>query len=100
MATMLDYIDCWEQNLLEGKIKEEEFLTSNTAEGLRVTISSTIELSKYLLNDCGFHYILTNKMNQDTLEVNYTTIILKCLNIICICFIILYFSNHSYSLAL
>jgi len=34
-----------------------------------MTISSTIDLSNYLLNQCGFSYILTAKMNQDCLEV-------------------------------
>lgn len=49
---------------------KEDFLTPNTAEGLRVTLRSTIDLCNYLLNDCGFHYVLTSKMNQDALEVN------------------------------
>lgn len=71
MLMTLNYIDNWEQNLIEGSIKENEFLTPNTAQGLRVTLKSTIDLCNYLLNDCGFHYVLTNKMNQDTLEVNY-----------------------------
>jgi len=53
---------------VENKIKESEFLTKQTVEGLRVTIKSTIELSNYLL-DRGFHYVLSNKMNQDKLEV-------------------------------
>jgi len=34
-----------------------------------MTINSTIDLSNYLLNQCGFSYILTAKMNQDCLEV-------------------------------
>lgn len=50
-------------------ISKDEYLTQNTAEGLRVTLKSTIELSKYLLEQCGFKYILTCKMNQDRLEV-------------------------------
>lgn len=53
---------------MENKIKESEFLTKQTVEGLRVTIKSTIELSNYLL-DRGFHYVLSSKMNQDKLEV-------------------------------
>lgn len=53
---------------MEKKINESEFLTKQTVEGLRVTIKSTIELSKYLL-DIGFDYVLSNKMNQDKLEV-------------------------------
>jgi len=51
------------------KISKDEYLTQNTADGLRVTIKSTLELSKYLIEQCGFKYILTCKMNQDRLEV-------------------------------
>ena len=80
MLDTLEYIDNWEQNLVDGKISKEDFLTPNTAEGLRVTLLSTIDLCNYLLNDCGFHYVLTSKMNQDALEVN---------NIICPCLLIL-----------
>jgi hypothetical protein len=47
---------------------KDQFLTKSTAEGFRVTILSTIELSQYLLS-CGFHYVLSNKFNQDSLEV-------------------------------
>lgn len=62
------FIDLWESNMLNNKINESDFLTKQTAEGLRVTIQSTIDLTKYLL-DIGFYYVLTNKMNQDKLEV-------------------------------
>ncbi|KAL4112280.1 hypothetical protein QTP88_016098 [Uroleucon formosanum] len=36
-------------------------------QGSAFTIRSSIELSKYLLYDCGFSYVLTGKMNQDPL---------------------------------
>lgn len=55
--------------MLFGKITPEEFLTIQTAQGLRVTISSTIDLSTYLLKFCGYEYVLTGKMCQDPLEV-------------------------------
>lgn len=62
-----------------GLISKDDFLISNTADGLRVTLKSTIDLIEYiLLNKCGFNYVLTNKMNQDSLEVRinkYTLII-------------------------
>jgi len=45
----LYYIDCWENEMLCGNISTAEFLTNQTAEGLRVTLNSTIDLSKYLL---------------------------------------------------
>ncbi|KAF0684835.1 MADF domain-containing protein, partial [Aphis craccivora] len=68
LENALIFLDNWEHNLLKKKINESEFLTKQTVEGLRVSIKSTIELSNYLL-DIGFHYVLSNKMNQDKLEV-------------------------------
>jgi len=55
--------------MIDGSIGPEEFLTKQTAQGLRVTITSTIDLSKYLLETCGYDYVLTGKMCQDQLEV-------------------------------
>jgi len=40
--------------MVSGKIGPEEFLTNQTVQGLRVTISSTIDLSSYLLKSCGY----------------------------------------------
>lgn len=55
--------------MIKGQITQDEFLTQTTAEGLRVTLRSTIEMSRYLLEKCNFTYVLTGKMNQDSLEV-------------------------------
>jgi hypothetical protein len=54
--------------VVDGQITKNQFLTKSITEGLRVTILSTIELSQYLLS-CGFHYTLSNKFNQDPIEV-------------------------------
>lgn len=59
----------WETNLEKGLIKENEFLTRSTSEGLRISLKSTINLVEYLLYDSGFSYVLTAKFNQDSLEV-------------------------------
>lgn len=48
---------------------EEHFLTPSTAEGLRVTLSSTINLCDDLLESGLFKYVLSAKFNQDRLEV-------------------------------
>lgn len=56
-------------NVVNWKISKEEFLTTSTANGLRVTLNSTVDLTNYLLKDCRFKNVLTNKMNQDKLEV-------------------------------
>lgn len=57
--------------MLCGNISTSEFLTNQTAEGLRVTLNSTIDLSKYLLETCDYTYVLTGKMCQDPLEVSF-----------------------------
>ncbi|KAL4091679.1 hypothetical protein QTP88_026332 [Uroleucon formosanum] len=62
------WLNNWETNVKKTKLSQNEFLTSSTAKGLCVTIRSSIELSKYLLYNRGFSYVLTGKMNQDPLE--------------------------------
>jgi len=56
--------------MIVGNIKPEDFLTDSTNKGLQVTIQSTIDLSKHLLENCNFEYVLTAKICQDPLEVN------------------------------
>ena len=50
--------------------RKSKFLSSSTAQGLRITLRSTIELGKVLLTKYKFKYVLTSKLNQDCLEVN------------------------------
>lgn len=50
-------------------ICKRQFLSDLTAEGLRMTLHSTIQLGKLLLKDYNFEYVLTRKMCQDCLEV-------------------------------
>jgi len=69
LESTINWLNIWEQNNKDGKISDDEFLTRPTAEGLRVTLQSTIDLSKYLLSECGYHYVLSNKFNQDQIEV-------------------------------
>jgi len=66
----LHWLEEWEANLEKGLIEEKEFLTKNTCESLRITLGSTIDLVHYLLEECGFSYVLTSKLNQDSLEVS------------------------------
>lgn len=69
------YLNKWETMVSEQKITKDQFLTQSTAEGFRVSITSTIELITYLLEELKFKYVLTSKLNQDPLEVlgNFTT---------------------------
>lgn len=67
----LKFLHDWEEAFTKGLISEKEILSKGTLEGLRVTLQSTIQLSKYLLEECNFNYVLTSKFNQDALEVSY-----------------------------
>lgn len=68
LASFLHWLNKWEREVMAGKISRENFLTQQTAAGLRVTILSALELTRYLLKECGFTYVLTGKFNQDVLE--------------------------------
>ncbi|KAH7986066.1 hypothetical protein HPB49_026133 [Dermacentor silvarum] len=68
MKESLQWLNDWERDLNSGVITKEMFLTPLTAEGLRVSILSTLDLTEYLLTECGFKYVLTAKFNQDPLE--------------------------------
>ncbi|KAL4085208.1 hypothetical protein QTP88_027067 [Uroleucon formosanum] len=48
---------------------QRQFLTKLTFDGLKITIQSTIDLIEYLLEECGFSYVLTAKFNQDSLKI-------------------------------
>lgn len=65
----MKWLDSWESKVIDGFISSNEFLTQQTADGLRVTIKSSIKLLKYLLDNCNFSFVLTAKINQDKLEV-------------------------------
>lgn len=66
----LDWINSWESNLNNNYIGKDDFLTSNTADGLKITLKSTLDAVNYLLYEKNFAYVLTSKFNQDCLEVN------------------------------
>lgn len=76
MNQSLLWLDNWEKNLDEGLIHEKECLTRVTAESLRLSLKSTIDLVLFLLEECDFNYVLTAKLNQDSLEVYNICIIL------------------------
>lgn len=50
-------------------ISAEEFLTIETSRGLRISLKSTMDLCRYLIERFVFQYLLTGKINQDNLEV-------------------------------
>lgn len=61
LQEFLVYINQWENHASGG------FLSLNTAEGLRVTIQSTLCLLRYL-SSLGYRYLLTANLSQDRLE--------------------------------
>lgn len=62
-------MDQWENLMEEGIITNNEFLTRQTAEGLRVTLRSMIDITLYLTSKFSFLCILSGNINQDALEV-------------------------------
>ena len=70
MEEALTWLNAWEERTFVKKnIDQSDFLTKETAHGLRVTIRSTLDLCKYLIDNYNFQYLLTGKVNQDNLEV-------------------------------
>ncbi|KAH7941088.1 hypothetical protein HPB49_009960 [Dermacentor silvarum] len=60
---MLDFLNKWEHQTDKG-----HFLSDSTAEGLRVTLTSTLEMLEYLRKEVGFIYLLTSRLSQDKVE--------------------------------
>ena len=48
---------------------ENSFASKTTLDGLKITVRSVMDLVEYLTQTLGFSYVLTNKLNQDCLEV-------------------------------
>lgn len=65
----LQWLQEWESGVHKGDIKADEFLTTDTATGLKMSLQSTMDLCHYLIEKFDFKYLLTGKVNQDILEV-------------------------------
>lgn len=63
------WLNNWEAEVAGGSISRDQCLTIETAQGLLVTIRSTLDLCSYLIDRFDFKYLLTGKVNQDDLEV-------------------------------
>ncbi|KAH7932982.1 hypothetical protein HPB49_006204 [Dermacentor silvarum] len=66
---MLSFLDIWERHA-----DKKKFLSESTAEGLRVTLTSTFELLRYLHEQVGFSYLLTSRLSQDKVENVFGTV--------------------------
>ena len=65
----LEWLNAWEERVSNGSLGRNDFLTPQTAEGLRMTLKSTLDLARYLLQDLKMNAVYTGRMNQDSLEV-------------------------------
>ena len=68
----LKYFDDWKESLdklpgFDAKTKEKMFISRQTIEGIKITVFSMIECTKYLLQS-GMRYVLTEKFCQDLVE--------------------------------
>lgn len=64
IVAFLAYMSEWEHHA-DG---EGGFLSHSTAEGLRVTLNSTLSLVDYLTSEIGFRYVMTSRLCQDPVE--------------------------------
>ncbi|KAH8035053.1 hypothetical protein HPB51_004294 [Rhipicephalus microplus] len=65
LEAFLLFMDHWEA---AAKTAGGGFMSKSTAEGLRVTLCSTLSLLTYLTKSLGFRYMLTARLSQDKLE--------------------------------
>ncbi|KAH6921018.1 hypothetical protein HPB50_027994 [Hyalomma asiaticum] len=63
LKQFLVFLNTWEMHA-----NDIGFLSKSTAEGLRVTLQSTLDIVQYLCSKCNFKYIMTSKLGQDKLE--------------------------------
>ena len=81
LQSALDKLDAWENLQINNLINKSEFLTQQTAEGLRVSLKSMIDLITYLFDKYKFSSVLSGCVNQDALEVCLQEDIVKCSDI-------------------
>ena len=65
----LVWLNEWEGRVKDGSLTADNFLASQTAERLRMTLKSTLDLANYLLQDLKMEAIFTGRISQDSLEV-------------------------------
>ncbi|KAH6939827.1 hypothetical protein HPB50_021872 [Hyalomma asiaticum] len=64
LLSFLTYLTEWERHAAG----QGGFLSTSTAVGLRVTVSSVISVLDYLPNCVGYKYLMTSKLGQDPIE--------------------------------
>lgn len=66
IQNFLKYLEEWQSVATE---KNYKCFHNKTFYGLKVSLKATLEICQYLIENCGFSYIMTARLNQDSLEV-------------------------------
>lgn len=66
---MQQWLDSWEEYILQTPEHKRFFLSKATSNHLRISLQSILDLCEDLWSK-GFTYVLTGRLNQDPLEVS------------------------------
>lgn len=72
----IEFLQTWESTAK----KSTEYLSSSTSVGLHVTLAATLEVMKFLTEECGYNFLMTARLNQDALEVGQLSLN-KCFDV-------------------
>ncbi|KAK3914493.1 Transposable element P transposase [Frankliniella fusca] len=64
LEDFLEFLKKWETS----KVTRDRRLTASAAYGLRITVTTALELSLYLINDLNFEYLMIKRLKQNKLE--------------------------------
>lgn len=66
IQNFISYLDEWKS---VAEKENYEFITNSSFSGLKVSLKATLEICDYLVENCDFSYLMTARLNQDSLEV-------------------------------
>lgn len=69
LLNLLDALNETEAHSLASKENAKPFLSETSLKALRVTLTSAIQLTEFLMEKCHYDFVLTGKFNQDCIEV-------------------------------
>ncbi|XP_051162248.1 uncharacterized protein LOC127282175 [Leptopilina boulardi] len=64
----LKYLEEWKT---VAKEKNYECLSDNCSYGLKISLKASLEICEFLITKCNFKYLMTARLNQDSLEVTF-----------------------------
>ncbi|XP_023247396.1 uncharacterized protein LOC111643559 [Copidosoma floridanum] len=62
----IKYLEKWG---CEATQKGYDFITASTCYGLKVSLKYALQICRYLIESCGFKYLMKSRLNQDSLEI-------------------------------